>query len=870
MSCGPPRNGAPRAAVTGKPMHRLAERFKRNPDDVKAEQHVEELKRTLRSHLYAADAGFSWLDALFFERFYCQGVVPAAAIKLPGPATSGNLPVWTPTVEALETLVAVLDQQECLRQQCLRAIMWRNRVIVGILTQTCYGARQVESREKELRRMRAGSPTLRGDTTGHAQSFSFQELWPTDLLRHYLKRVSAAPEADFCCQGHPRVRCSVESHSALANLLEELDCATDEVVAQVIRWRAHLNRPQPFLFEGHNILLQVQNDLETLVPSLTAHLVDQAGGQSSYNPRDCAFHYVSRYTGGQSSTGILSPVAGSSNQLNGRGRVFSFSFLPSDVPFSRSCNPNVAHVNASKRLSSSTAGDGAQIGVTLSVDPGISKTLAYVVARELNVQMKLVEDSLKLVNEAGMHVVPVIFHYVPLTSSPLGRAASTLPTYMIESRGDASLIRRYVQRTRPAFATLPMLMTAPKKWFPPHVYSIVERDLRSIATVASGRESVAASDDSWLLQAVSGMDFPSTTPPNGGAKSLHPDNRGLLSSAASKYTTVVIVDEKGRLTLPGMFVLLRREMEHAPCVVTQTHQWLRQCYSLARTILEEPIGSIVEPRMQALRAQQAEEAALRAQLVSVELLGVDDVSKSTLKRKLLKQRAMANAAATHAKGSDDFGTDETLDRLVEVCYATGSAVRPSDAPPLETDADKDAHHRLITLQRRSVKRFGLRVLRAWTRFHLAHLHRHEVALDLLNKNMTLLLRRRFLVWAKLVQRRRVVVRRVDLLCQQAEMALVRRRFIAWKVAHLSRAVAKNFNGWLYDAAYHRWLYVVCRKRVAVCLSQPVTPPSSDAEERSGGHHRWMTALAEVGRLTHTKRKTPFLDALNRMSTLPNE
>ncbi|CUG86181.1 Hypothetical protein, putative [Bodo saltans] len=1026
MSFGPPKDGRPYMPAP-KRLHRLAERFPRQIDEARRDRHRDALAAKLHAHVSSPHAGMSWLDALLYERLFSDRVVPFPPVVSSSSSSDCVDPegYWCPSVATLERLVELMDSQEELRQRCMAAVVRRNQVLETILQTTCFAARQHELREREykravvsglqsssssdtfLSRLQQGddgsfssktSPVtspLRGrGGAGVSQPLTLMQLWPNDVTRQFLQRVTVTG-FNACVLPKPHVACCIASHKRLAELVEELDGATDDVVSGVMMWRMHLNRPLPFVVGGHNVMLMIQNELETLVTSITSHLTEHAGGQTSYNAKDCGFHYISRYAGGTGAGGGGGGGGGGTSLESSRRGV---AISPMDS--SRRHHLSVMQMH-------------------------VAKTLGYTVSRELTVQMKLVEDGARLAQERGMHIPPLHNYVMPsvmitpsqpqagamtstsamLKSNQQKAAAGTkqhqnasqlqqrttalppmkdhqhgsnsqqqqqqrrtsgveLPSFVLEARGDPSAIRKHVVRQGRPIVSLPIIVQAPKKWFDAkhsarlgdddedddHISGIqklslideMRKDLemaRALALNANGGASLDSSNGVSMsismeastsrggLLAASGMSpsnaaaaaaaalmggrsfsafvgngsllLPPISPLAGsGASSSSPHHYHQDVAAAtvrrcipafvedSAFLPVVVVDHAGYVTNGGLHYLLHREVDReGPVVLQRTRQWLRECYTQGRMILEEPFGSVVEPHMQQLAFEQSEAAALVAE---EEQQALRDGRPPRPVRELLRHRRNRSVVPV-----EDYGNDEKLDKLVLVAYQGGAAVRtpppgasknktsqnqslsspPSsplggdggalDVQPPAIIEDEEALKRLVTLQRRSVKRFGLRMLRVWLRFHMHQVHRNEITTDLLEKNTGEWLRRRFVTWLKLTTRRRSARQRTEVFKVAMEQRLLRRRFATWKIVLLSRAVAKNFNQWLYRDAYFRWLYLVLEKRINACVKVEEAKNKSP----SGGGRPWLSAMAQIGKLVG-RRLTTEASPMTLLASLP--
>lgn len=947
MSFGPPKDGRP-YVPTAKRVHRLSERFPKTVDEARRDKHRDTLTAKLHAHLTSPASGLSWLDALLYERLFSDKVVPfapSAGLARTAVGTSAShdcidpAGFWCPTVATLERLVEMLDTQDALRRRCIAAVRRRNEVLEKILSSTCYAARRFEQRERDVRRSLSGlgsSPNLlqqqsssggsfspshktsptrsssRGGRGGYTlQPLSLMQLWPNDVTRQYLQRVSLSG-FDACNLPKPHVNCSVASHKQLAELLEELDGATDDVVGLVILWRLQLNRPLPFVFGGHNVILMIQNELETLVTSITSHLTEQAGGQAMYTAKECPFHYVSRYAGG---TGAVSSLHASSH-----------------------------------RESSAVAGGAGEPRARHQppINQHIAKTMAHTVGRELSTQLKLVEAGGRLAEGRGFHVPPLGNYLVSLagsdeagesgsklglkehsslpsspchpdehrhtsskhkdaSSSSVPAPTSQLPPFVLEARGDPAAVRKYVQRVGRPIVSLPIIVQAPKKWFcsectaplgdddecvehPGTLLDEMKHDLEaayreltgdknaSVSLEWYGRGSIisptgAASAAARSASLFSGSHLLPPIPLADG-RTMHGARHVPSWEEDSAFVPVVVLDTSGFLTNGGMHFLLHREVDReGPVVIERTRQWLRECYTQGRIILEEPFGSVVEPHMQQRAFEHAEEAAI---LAKEEQQALMEGRKPRSVRDLIRHKRSRSVVPT-----EDFGTDEKLDKLVLVAYRSGAAVRtpppsaksrvgsalqlqqssisvvpsgthePAAVGELLMD-DQESLNRLVVLQRRSVKRFGLRILRSWLRFHMHRVHRNEITVDLLEKNMFELLRRRYTTWLKLTQRRRSARQRAEDFRRATERRFMRRRFGTWRVVLLSRAVAQNFNQWLYRASYFRWLYLVLRKRVKQAV----------LNDKAG--RPWLSAMAQCASLVGRRN----LDAMLLIASLP--
>ena len=58
--------------------------------------------------------------------------------------------------------------------------------------------------------------------------------------------------------------------------VEQLDNATDIVVALILLWRRNLFRPQPFIVKGENYLLKIRKEIDLVVGPCHRHMVREA------------------------------------------------------------------------------------------------------------------------------------------------------------------------------------------------------------------------------------------------------------------------------------------------------------------------------------------------------------------------------------------------------------------------------------------------------------------------------------------------------------------------------------------------------------------------------------------------------------------
>ena len=242
--------------------HKKSERFVCHPHSAERQEEQQRLLRELQMLVADPCAGTSWLDGLILRELIGHTAVPDIPLhssnhktKAPSASVENVMTPQDVTATHLANVIQILVQQRQLSKEVCARIGFRNKIVDQILRETCAGSLAPTATAE------SGSPGSGSPTT--------------------------SPQK--------RIRCSPACHVRLAKLLQSLDHATDAVVSGVLRWRMNLRQPLPFLFDGSNYLLRIEDEVTSLVPKCEVHLKEAAGG--CFTREGCEFYFSSAYSG---------------------------------------------------------------------------------------------------------------------------------------------------------------------------------------------------------------------------------------------------------------------------------------------------------------------------------------------------------------------------------------------------------------------------------------------------------------------------------------------------------------------------------------------------------------------------------------------